>query len=200
MSYKVFTAGTKLTAADVNDYLMKQAVTYFASSTARDAAITSPVEGMVAYLEDTNIYTFYNGSAWGNLVWPDAWIAYTPTLTNITLGSGGTSAFFYQRVGKAVNVRGRITLGTSGALTGVATFTLPVNSILSDQFWDFGAILNDSGTTFYPGVVRVGTSTATVLATNAAATYTTAVNTSATIPFTWASSDVINVGFTYESA
>jgi len=200
MSYKVFTAGTKLTAADVNDYLMKQAVTYFASSTARDAAITSPVEGMVAYLEDTNIYTFYNGSAWGNLVWPDAWIAYTPTLTNITLGSGGTSAFFYQRVGKAVNVRGRITLGSTGVLTGVATFTLPVNSILSDQFWDFGAILNDSGTTFYPGVVRVGTSTATVLATNAAATYTTAVNTSATIPFTWASSDVINVGFTYESA
>jgi hypothetical protein len=200
MSYKVFTAGTKLTAADVNDFLMKQAVTYFASSTARDAAITSPVEGMISYLEDTNIYTFYNGSAWGNLVWPDAWIAYTPTLTNITLGSGGTSAFFYQRVGKAVNVRGRITLGTSGALTGVATFTLPVNSILSDQFWDFGAILNDSGTTFYPGVVRVGTSTATVLATNAAATYTTAVNTSATIPFTWASTDVINVGFTYESA
>lgn len=200
MSYKVFVAGTKLTAADVNDFLMKQAVTYFASSTARDAAITSPVEGMIAYLEDTNIYTWYSGSAWGNLIWPDAWIAYTPTLTNITLGSGGTSAFFYQRVGKAVNVRGRITLGATGALTGVATFTLPVNSILSDQFWDFGAILNDSGTTFYPGVVRVGTSTATVLATNAAATYTTAVNTSATIPFTWASSDVINVGFTYESA
>ena len=200
MSYKIWASGDVLTASDVNTYLMQQAVTFFASSAARDAAITSPVEGMVAYLEDTNIYTWYSGSAWGNLVWPDAWIAYTPTLSNITLGSGGTSAFYYQRVGKTVNVRGRITLGTSGALSGVATFTLPVNSVLADQFWDFGAILNDSGTTFYPGAVRVGTSTATVLATNAAGTYTTAVNTALNIPFTWAINDVINVGFTYESA
>jgi hypothetical protein len=199
MSFKVFAAGEKLTASDVNTYLMQQAVMFFATSVARDAAITAPVEGMVAYLEDTNIYTFYNGTAWGNLLWGDAWIAYTPTLSNITLGSGGTSAFFYQRVGKMVNVRGRITLGTSGALTGVATFTLPSNAISSDQFWNSGCVLNDSGTTFYPGMVRVGTSTATVLALNAAGTYTTAVNTSAIIPFTWAINDVINVGFSYES-
>lgn len=199
MSFKTFAVGEKLTSSDVNSYLMQQTVMYFASSAARASAITSPVEGMVAYLEDTNTYTFYNGSAWNDLLWGDPWVAYTPTLTNITLGSGGTSSFFYQRVGKMVNVRGRITLGTSGALTGVATFTLPVNAVTADQFWQSGTILNDSGT-FYAGVVRVGTSSATVLATNAAGTYTTAVNTSATIPFTWASGDIINVGFSYEAA
>lgn len=199
MSFKTFAVGEKLLAADVNDYLMKQAVMYFASASARNSAITSPVEGMVSYLEDTNVYTFYNGTAWIDLLWGDAWIAYTPTLTNITLGSGGTSSFFYQRVGKMVNVRGRITLGTSGALSGVATFTLPVNAITADQFWDSGTILNDSGT-FYAGVVRVGTSSATVLALNAAGTYTTAVNTALNVPFTWASGDIINVGFSYEAA
>ena len=199
MSFKTFAAGEKLTSSDVNSYLMQQTVMYFASSAARGSAITSPVEGMVAYLEDSNTYTFWNGSAWNDLLWGDAWVAYTPTLSNITLGSGGTSSFFYQRVGKMVNVRGRITLGTSGALSGVATFTLPVNAITADQFWQSGTILNDSGT-FYAGVVRVGTSTATVLAMNASATYTTAVNTALNIPFTWAVGDILNVGFSYEAA
>jgi hypothetical protein len=199
MSFKTFAVGEKLTSSDVNSYLMQQTVMYFASSTARGSAITSPVEGMVAYLEDSNTYTFWNGSAWNDLLWGDAWVAYTPTLSNITLGSGGTSSFFYQRVGKMVNVRGRVTLGTSGALSGVATFTLPVNAITADQFWQSGTILNDSGT-FYAGVVRVGTSTATVLAMNASATYTTAVNTALNIPFTWAVGDILNVGFSYEAA
>jgi hypothetical protein len=36
----------------------------FASAAARDAAITSPVEGMICYLEDVNQVTSYLGSAW----------------------------------------------------------------------------------------------------------------------------------------
>jgi hypothetical protein len=36
----------------------------FASATARDAAITSPTEGMICYLEDVNQVTSYLGSAW----------------------------------------------------------------------------------------------------------------------------------------
>jgi hypothetical protein len=198
MAYKVFTAGSLATASDVNTYLMNQSVSTFSSTSARNSAITSPVEGQLAYINSNDILTYYTGSAWANLLFSTAWVAYTPTLTNITLGSGGTSAFYYQVVGKTINVRGRITLGSTGSLGGVATFSLPVNAVLSDQFWDGGAILNDSGTTFYPGMVRVGTSTATVLALSASGAYTTAVNTSATIPFTWGSADVINVGFSYE--
>jgi hypothetical protein len=198
MAYKVFTAGSLATASDVNTYLMNQSVSTFSSTSARNSAITSPVEGQLAYINSNDILTYYTGSAWANLLFSTAWVAYTPTLTNITLGSGGTSAFYYQVVGKTINVRGRITLGSTGSLGGVATFSLPVNAILSDQFWDGGAILNDSGTTFYPGMVRVGTSTATVLAYTSNMSYVTAVNTSATIPFTWGSADVINVGFSYE--
>jgi hypothetical protein len=46
---------------------MDQSVMSFAGTAARGSAIPSPVEGMVAYLEDTNFYTAYNGSAWVNL-------------------------------------------------------------------------------------------------------------------------------------
>jgi hypothetical protein len=64
MSRKVFTAGEVLAAADVNSFLMDQSVMSFAGTAARGSAIPSPVEGMVAYLEDLNLLTTYNGSSW----------------------------------------------------------------------------------------------------------------------------------------
>lgn len=197
MPFKTFTAGTLATASDVNTYLMNQAVSTFSTTGARNSAITSPGEGQLAYINSNDILSYYTGSAWANMLFATTWVAYTPTLTNITLGSGGTSAFYYQVVGKQVNVRGRITLGSTGALTGVATFSLPINAITADQFWDAGAMLID-GTNLYPGMVRVGTSTATVLAIAANGPYTTAGNTAFNVPFTWAINDVINVGFSYE--
>lgn len=64
---KTFVAGEVLTAAQVNDFLMDQAVMRFSGSAARAASITAPTEGMVTYLDDTNTLQFYNGSAWTNV-------------------------------------------------------------------------------------------------------------------------------------
>jgi hypothetical protein len=64
VSRKVFVAGEILTAADVNTNLMDQAVMSFAGTAARGSAIPSPVEGMATYLEDSNIFSLYDGSAW----------------------------------------------------------------------------------------------------------------------------------------
>ena len=66
LGFKDFVTGEVLTAADVDGYLM-QGVWVFASAAARDAAVTSPQEGNFAYLKDTNITTYYTGSAWANL-------------------------------------------------------------------------------------------------------------------------------------
>lgn len=67
MAYKVFTNGSPLPASDLNTYLMNQSVMVFANSTARSAALTSPTEGMVSYLEDTNALEVYNGASWVGL-------------------------------------------------------------------------------------------------------------------------------------
>ena len=56
--FKVFSTGEVLTAADVNDYLMEQSIGIFADSTARDAQITSPIEGQFCFL---NICVFCAG-------------------------------------------------------------------------------------------------------------------------------------------
>lgn len=65
--FKTFSAATKLTASDVNNYLMEQSIMYFSSTSARDSAITAPEDGMVAYIGSNDasegLYT-YNGTAW----------------------------------------------------------------------------------------------------------------------------------------
>jgi len=53
-----------LNASEINDNLMNQSVMVFSNSTARSAALTSPVEGMVTYLEDTSAYESYDGTGW----------------------------------------------------------------------------------------------------------------------------------------
>ena len=66
---KLFTSGSVLTAAQVNTYLMDQAVMRFANEAARTAAFGGAGEpvlasGMVSYLIDIASVQVYNGSAW----------------------------------------------------------------------------------------------------------------------------------------
>jgi hypothetical protein len=63
LGFKTFATGDVLTAADTNGYLM-QGVWTFANAAARDAAVTSPQEGNMCYLKDTDAVQYYSGSAW----------------------------------------------------------------------------------------------------------------------------------------
>jgi hypothetical protein len=64
MAFKVFTNGSVLQASEVNDNLMRQAVSTFTNAAARTAAIPSPSEGMLTYLEDSDRYSFWSGASW----------------------------------------------------------------------------------------------------------------------------------------
>lgn len=63
LGFKDFVTGEVLTAADVDGYLM-QGTWVFADAAARSAAVTSPQEGNMSYLKDTNSTEYYSGSAW----------------------------------------------------------------------------------------------------------------------------------------
>lgn len=63
LGFKTFVTGDVLTAADTNGYLM-QGTWVFATAAARDAAVTSPQEGNMCYLKDTDAVQYYSGSAW----------------------------------------------------------------------------------------------------------------------------------------
>ena len=105
LGFKDFTTGEVLTAADVDGYLM-QGVWVFASAAARDAAVTSPQEGNFAYLKDTNVTTYYTGSAWANLD--------TTGMTNPMTTTGDT---IYSSPGSTPV---RLGIGTTGQVLTVA--------------------------------------------------------------------------------
>jgi hypothetical protein len=94
--FREFVTGEVLTAANVNDFLAKQAVMKFADAAARDAALGTAVvspnalrEGMVAYLDDTDEVIKYDGTDWTSVGEPSGLVAvkhalFTGTQTNST--------------------------------------------------------------------------------------------------------------------
>jgi hypothetical protein len=63
LGHKTFTRET-LSSAEVNGYLMDQAVMRFASVAARNATLTAPTDGMVTYLEDVDDLEYREGGAY----------------------------------------------------------------------------------------------------------------------------------------
>ena len=61
--FRTFVSGETLDEDKINDFLM-QGVLVFEDAAARDAAITAPVHGQVAFLKDTNETLFYDGTGW----------------------------------------------------------------------------------------------------------------------------------------
>jgi hypothetical protein len=103
--YRTFNTGDVLTAAQVQNYLQNQTIMYFGSAALRDAALTVAivVEGMFAYLADTDSVTFYNGASWVTL-------STGGDLTAITAGNGIT-------VTNGTGPIPTISLSTNGTLT-----------------------------------------------------------------------------------
>ncbi|MFC7217087.1 hypothetical protein ACFQLX_02700 [Streptomyces polyrhachis] len=99
----------------------------FADAAARDAKITAPVSGMVAWLTTSALLTIYDGNAW---ISPGVWTAYTPTwtaaTTNPTLGDG-TLQGRYALVGNTCHFQLVLAMGSTTAFgSGAYTFGLPV--------------------------------------------------------------------------
>ena len=151
--FKVFTGGSgapPLASADVNAYLMQQAVAVFGNTTARDAAITGPVEGQCCYTQDTNTFWMYDGTAWrvtetsqnGVSSWSPIVVQYPDSPAN------GTSPPTSGTAGKPYAIQGGTAVATTGA-GGSVQFNFPQNfpnGLLTVTFspassgWDAGSL------------------------------------------------------------
>lgn len=67
MSYESITTGQLITATKLQEF-QNGIINVFADASARDSAITSPVEGMFAYLNSDNSLMYYTGSSWAQYV------------------------------------------------------------------------------------------------------------------------------------
>jgi hypothetical protein len=124
MPRKVFTAGEVLAAADVNTFLMNQAVMTFSGSAARSSAILSPTEGMVTYLADSDTFQFYNGTAYAPLA------PASPTVEYLVIAGGGAGSLRAAAQGAAGGGgAGGYRTNVSGSLSGgssVAELPMPL--------------------------------------------------------------------------
>lgn len=118
----------------------------------------------------------------------DAWSAWTPTWSNLTVGNGTVLAR-YRQVGKTVDYRIKFTLGTTSVVGTSPNFTLPVaptGGFIADDMIGLGHGTDASINTYVLGVFYNGSGIARF-------------NISATVPFTFGNSDWFESVFTYET-
>jgi hypothetical protein len=90
MAFKTFVNGFPLNASEINEYLMSQVVATFVDSTARTAGIETPLEGQLTYLTGSNVYQYYNGSAWTDLLSTGSVSNKTANYTTAATDAGNT--------------------------------------------------------------------------------------------------------------
>jgi uncharacterized protein YdeI (BOF family) len=67
--FKTFAVGEVLTANNVNTFLMQQTVMVFDDDADRSTKLGVNVsEGMVSYRKDDQVYEYYDGSGWVEVV------------------------------------------------------------------------------------------------------------------------------------
>ena len=111
LGFKTFTTGEVLTAGDVNGYLM-QGINVFATTTARNAAITAPAEGQFAFTKDTNSLWYYDGAAW---VASGATGDIEGVTAGVGISGGGTSGTVTvtNSMATAIDAKGDLVAGTA---------------------------------------------------------------------------------------
>ena len=131
---------------------------------------------------------------------------YTPTWTNLTVGNG-TLVAKVARVNNLVHVLGRLTFGSTTTVSGDIDMSLPINmsTVYSGIYGQPGAFMRyydaSSGAYSQGDVQSVGSSTVVRLRVyNASTTYLSLASLSATVPFTWTTSDVLLWNMVYEAA
>jgi len=136
--------------------------------------------------------------------------SYTPTWTSSgtapSLGNG-TIVGKYQQIGKLVTFRAVLTLGSTSTIgTGQYSLSLPVNAINQDiatingSGFAVDASAGASGYYFVRPDVVDSVSSVRLRLYNSSATYATLSSVAQDTPFTFTTSDSINISGTYEAA
>ena len=200
-----FTVGQVLTSAQLVASA-QTGVPVFATTATRDAAFGGAnkvlAEGQIAYIETNDLFQYYSGSIWVDLV-GSAWTSFTPTLSGWTIGNGSFSAA-YSQIGRVINVRGKFTGGSTTVAASFFDMTFPVAAnafydttkqpLISANYYDTSA-----GALFPCSGIWIST-TVRIVAITASGTFAGVADMSGTVPVTYGTGDTINFSYSYEAA
>lgn len=134
-----------------------------------------------------------------------AWVSWTPTWTNLSVGNG-TAIAKYRQIGKLVVARLSLVFGNSTSVSGDIIFTLPVTraafagSAGLMPIGQGGALDASVPAAFSAVICTPSTTTANFRFMNSSATYVTRDGATASVPFTWTTSDELAAQIVYEAA
>jgi hypothetical protein len=144
-------------------------------------------------------------SAWLAAAFPlalGAYTTYTPTVSNLTLGTDGTVTGRYTRHGRNIKGRVEIILGTGFAFPGgEVAFTLPVQPVSGYTQADAFGRLGPSTAVYALDAAQLSVTATSVMAIRCISTAAGMLSQlSATAPGTWIVGGRIIVNFDYEAA
>lgn len=199
---KTLTSPTINTATIANPTLTTDTVSEYTSAN----GVT--IDGLNIKDSALNTNNSVPNNAWNNTgVFGSSWALanFTPSLTNWTIGTGGSAATTakYVQMGKMVFVRIKSVLGTSGqSVSGEPTFNLPVTA--SSNYANLDAVnicWLQAASTGYTGYFRLtSTTTCKIVVMVSSGTYVSDGVISSTVPNTWAAGDLFTGMFMYEAA
>lgn len=115
--------------------------------------------------------------------------SWTPTWTNLTVGDGTTEQSTWVRIGNTIFFTLFVTFGSTSSISGAPSFSLPAAA--ANAFTVNALYYDDSATTYYEGRCTGFASAAALAVSNSSSTYLTTTVLSSTVPFTWATDDLI---------
>jgi hypothetical protein len=128
---------------------------------------------------------------------------FTPSWTNLTLGTGATNTGSYLKIGRMVWFRSVTILGTGGSASGLIQIAPPVTARSITTTTPIGmSVMRDISAAiyFYGRLHQTSTTEFSLYSINAGATTALLSNTGAAGPFTWTNGDYIYLTATYEAA
>jgi hypothetical protein len=160
----------------------------------KDSPVTHPVDlGTAFYASGArgkyqNAYLSGSVFELGRGVGQGLWQAYTPTLTNLTLGNG-TKGGTWAQVGNVTCVEVNIVFGSTSSITGNVIVSLPTSNtnMTSSQILGDVTYFDSSAGQLYQGQAHHSSATEAVLRSAGSPL----VLISSTVPMTWATSDEI---------
>ena len=196
MANQTFTSGQILTAAQMM-MLQSQTVQSFATVAARNAWITAPTQGQLAYTNDVSSFWSYDGTNW--LPINTKYQTWTPTYTNLNVGNGTVIARYIQ-IGKFIDLNFQFELGNSGSSIGSGpVISLPVAGATAIGSTGTARYL-DNGVTNYLGSLNVSSSGLRPQTVVTSGTYADIQGgITATAPFTWTAGDILTFNAQYEA-
>jgi hypothetical protein len=168
--YRDWVPGEVVAATTVDTYLQEQTVMQFATSAARDTALSGVLdEGLLTTQADANCLTAYSGAAWSTVgpLW-GAGISWTPAVTQLGSVTVTVTDAKYWRVGRLVFAFAKLAVTGSGTGANAVAVSIPVTAANANNFIGTGSIFDTSASTFYSGVARLPTTTTVSIIAHAA--------------------------------